>query len=57
MAPQKSRFDVVGQLTTLRRYARSLTRDDTNAEDLVHETLLRAYEKRAGFLEGRALKP
>nr|WP_298726848.1 sigma-70 family RNA polymerase sigma factor [uncultured Steroidobacter sp.] len=57
MTPQKSRFDVVGQLTALRRYARSLTRDDTNAEDLVHETLLRAYEKRASFLEGRALKP
>jgi len=57
MSLQKPRFDVVGQLTALRRYARSLTRDDTNAEDLVHETLLRAYEKRSSFVEGRALKP
>lgn len=57
MSLSKPRFDVVGQLTALRRYARSLTREDTNAEDLVHETLLRAYEKRDSFLEGRALKP
>ena len=57
MTLQKSDFDVVGQLTPLRRYARSLTRNDANAEDLVHETLVRAYEKRASFLDGRALKP
>jgi RNA polymerase sigma-70 factor, ECF subfamily len=57
MTLQKSRFDVVGQLTPLRRYARSLARDDANAEDLVHETLLRAYEKRASFVDGWALKP
>lgn len=57
MTPQTPRFDVVGQLTALRRYARALTRDDPNADDLVHETLLRAYDKRATFLDGQALKP
>lgn len=57
MTLSKSRFDIVGQLPALRRYARSLMRGDANAEDLVHETLLRAYEKRASFQEGRALKP
>jgi len=56
MTPSKSRFDVVGQLPTLRRYARSLTRGDANAEDLVHETLVRAYGKRSSFQEGRNLK-
>ena len=43
------RFDIIGQLGSLRRYARSLTRDSTDAEDLVHDTLVRAYERRATF--------
>ncbi|QFR34085.1 sigma-70 family RNA polymerase sigma factor [Ancylobacter sp. TS-1] len=43
------RFDVMGQLPVLRRYARSLTRDDTDAEDLVHDALVRAYERRGSF--------
>jgi len=42
-------FDVVGQLPALRRYARALTRDDVLAEDLVHDTLVRAYEGRGSF--------
>ena len=33
-------FDVLGQLTALRRYARSLTRSDVDAEDLVHDALV-----------------
>ncbi len=45
----KNRFDVIGQLGSLRRYARSLTRDDSTAEDLVQDTLLRAYERRSSF--------
>ncbi|MFC5991985.1 sigma-70 family RNA polymerase sigma factor [Limoniibacter endophyticus] len=44
-----SRFDVVGQLGVLRRYARSLTRDQANAEDLVQDALLKAYERRKTF--------
>jgi RNA polymerase sigma-70 factor (ECF subfamily) len=56
MAKEGPRFDVVGQLAALRRYARSLTRDDVDAEDLVHDTLLRAYERRSTFKPGRNLR-
>src|ERR1700719_1200258 len=49
-------FDVLGQLTALRRYARSLTRSDVDAEDLVHDALVCAYEKRASFQSGRNLR-
>ncbi len=49
MNPRKTRFDVLGQLASLRRYARSLARDDGDAEDLVHDALVRAYEKRGQF--------
>lgn len=56
MSPGKPRFDVIGQLTALRRYARSLTRDDVTAEDLVHDALVRAYEKRDRFREGGNLR-
>lgn len=56
MTKDASRFDVVGQLSALRRYARSLTRDDVDAEDLVHDTLLRAYERRATFRPGRNVR-
>lgn len=49
--------DVVGQLGALRRYARSLTRDEAAVEDLVHEALVRAYENRAGFRSGSDLRP
>jgi DNA-directed RNA polymerase specialized sigma24 family protein len=31
--------DVIAQLAPLRRYARALTRDETKAEDLVHDAL------------------
>jgi len=41
--------DVLANLVPMRRYARSLTRDEAAAEDLVHETLARAYEKRSTF--------
>ncbi len=39
------KLDVVGMLGPLRRYARSLTRNDARAEDLVHDALVRAYER------------
>ncbi len=48
------KFDVLGQLAVMRRYARSLTRDDAEAEDLVHDALLRAYERRGSFDAGRS---
>ena len=40
-----TRPDVVDLLGPLRRYARALTRDDTQAEDLVHDALVRALER------------
>ena len=50
------RFDIVGQLGSLRRYARSLTRDSAEAEDLVHDALVRAYERRGTFRSGGNLR-
>ncbi len=47
MEHQSDSLDVVGQLEPLRRYALSLTRDPTEAEDLVQDTLLRAIERQA----------
>jgi RNA polymerase sigma-70 factor (ECF subfamily) len=44
--------DVMGVLNPLRRYARSLARDEHLAEDLVQETLVRAYEGRGSFRSG-----
>ncbi|MGV6872865.1 sigma-70 family RNA polymerase sigma factor [Pseudochelatococcus sp. B33] len=49
-------LDVLDQLPALRRYALSLTRDATDAEDLVHDALLRAYEKQGGFRAERGLR-
>lgn len=50
MASSRSgQFDVLGQLPALRRYALSLTRNASDAEDLVQEALLRAYERRSTF--------
>ena len=56
MKSSKPRFDVVGQLGSLRRYAHSLTGNDADAEDLVHDALLRAYERRHSFRIGGNLR-
>jgi RNA polymerase sigma factor (sigma-70 family) len=56
MTEDKSRFDVVGQLGALRRYGLSLTRNAADAEDLVQEAVVRAYEKRASFRKDRNLR-
>jgi RNA polymerase sigma factor (sigma-70 family) len=50
------RFDVLGELPSLRRYARALTRHDIDAEDLVHDALVRAYERRASFRAGHDIR-
>ena len=48
MASDKNkRPDIVDLLVPLRRYARSLTRDTLRADDLVHDTLVRALEMQA----------
>src|SRR5215211_9144216 len=54
--PEKSGDDVIAQLAPLRRYARTLTRDEAQAEDLVHDALVRAYERRATFRAGTNLR-
>lgn len=43
------RPDIVDLLGPLRRYARSLTRDAPKADDLVHDTLVRALEARGSL--------
>ncbi|MFW2831583.1 sigma-70 family RNA polymerase sigma factor [Sphingomonas sp. ID0503] len=49
-------FDVVPHLGSMRRYALVLTRDRHTADDLVHDTLLRAFEKADTFRTGRSLR-
>lgn len=50
------RFDVLAELGPLRRYAGSLSRGGEEAEDLVHDTLVRALERRSTFRHGRNLR-
>ncbi|MCF1463696.1 sigma-70 family RNA polymerase sigma factor [Agrobacterium vitis] len=46
-------FDVIGQLAALRRYALSLVRNNADeAEDLVNDALVRAYEHQNSFRRG-----
>ena len=52
----RSRFDVIGLLGPLRRYAMVLTRDETEAEDLVHDALVRAYERHHTFRSSGSLR-
>jgi len=54
--PKDARFNVVAQLESMRKYARALTRDADEAEDLVHDALLRAYERRRRFRAGQNLR-
>lgn len=42
-------LNITEQLPALQRYARTLTRDVHDAEDLVQEALTRAYEQRHGL--------
>jgi RNA polymerase sigma-70 factor (ECF subfamily) len=56
MSDTPDRFDVLAELGALRRYAGSLARGGEDAEDLVHDTLVRAYEKRSTFQRGRNLR-
>lgn len=49
-------FDVIAQLASLRRYARSLARNSSDAEDLVHDALVKAYERRTTFKSGANLR-
>lgn len=53
---RKSPFDIMAQLGSLRRYARVLTRNDADVEDLVQDALLRAHERRDSFRKGGDLR-
>lgn len=57
MSEQKRDIDVIGLLGPLRRYALSLTRNPADAEDLVHDALLSALERRDQFRQGANLRP
>ncbi|MGE0775863.1 MAG: sigma-70 family RNA polymerase sigma factor [Sphingomonadaceae bacterium] len=48
--------DVVELLPVLARYARVLTRDEHASEDLLHDALLRAYERSATFRPDGSLR-
>jgi RNA polymerase sigma-70 factor, ECF subfamily len=56
MSDPSRNIDVVGLLGPLRRYALSLTRDPQDAEDLVHDALVRAMERRDRFRVGGNLR-
>jgi RNA polymerase sigma-70 factor (ECF subfamily) len=56
MEPGSSDHDVIAQLPTLQRYARSLTRNDSDADDLVQDALVRAYDRRHTFRLGGDLR-
>ncbi len=53
---RKAPFDIMAQLGSLRRYARALTRNDADVEDLVQDALLRAHERRDSFRKGADLR-
>ncbi len=48
--------NVADELPALRRYALSLTRHGGDAEDLVHDTLVRAIERETSFRSGGNLR-
>jgi RNA polymerase sigma-70 factor (ECF subfamily) len=56
MDRSRTGIDVLQQLGGLRRYALSLTRHESDAEDLVQETLLKAYSARTGLKSDRKLR-
>jgi len=56
MSGNATKFNVTEQLPALRRYARALTRNEAEADDLVHDAVVRAYENRASFRPDGDLK-
>lgn len=52
-----ARFDVTPHLEDLWRYARVLTRDDSDADDLVQEALVRALSLAKSYDTSRPLLP
>ncbi|MBC2775045.1 sigma-70 family RNA polymerase sigma factor [Rhizobium sp. AQ_MP] len=56
MTTTSNPFNVIGQLAALRRYARSLVRNPDEAEDLVHDALVRALERKSTFRTGGSIR-
>ena len=56
MTTRSNPFNVIGQLAALRRYARSLVRNPDEAEDLVHDALVRALERKSTFRSGGSIR-
>ncbi|MBX9468882.1 MAG: sigma-70 family RNA polymerase sigma factor [Rhizobium sp.] len=56
MTTSTNPFNVIGQLAALRRYARSLVRNPDEAEDLVHDALVRALERKSTFKSGGSIR-
>jgi RNA polymerase sigma-70 factor, ECF subfamily len=56
MATTLPHDDLVAAIPRLRRYARVLTGEATRADDLVQDTLARAWEKRSLWLAGSDLR-
>jgi RNA polymerase sigma-70 factor (ECF subfamily) len=56
MTTNSNPFNVIGQLAALRRYARSLVRNADEAEDLVHDALVRALERRSTFKSSGSIR-
>lgn len=48
--------DILSELSPMRRYARSLTRDESAADDVVQEALLKALEKTNTFRLGGSVR-
>lgn len=48
--------DLIAEVPSLRAFARSLTQDPTSADDLVQETILRAWSKLDSFKDGTNLR-
>lgn len=48
---------LIDEIPALRRYARALCRDFSQADDLVQECLVRAVSKRRLWIRGRKLRP
>ncbi|WP_157215651.1 sigma-70 family RNA polymerase sigma factor [Flavisphingomonas formosensis] len=48
--------EIIECLPALYRYARVLTRNEDDAQDLLQDTLLRAHERRATYVAGRPLR-
>jgi len=57
MPRMDDRSDIAADLLAMRRYARSLTRDDQDADDVVQDALVRAIERSATYRPERRRRP